>query len=184
MKSVSLISAILIVLGFFVPPVQAGDSAGNGGVLWNVTETGDTLTYLNLFPMPESRKDRRLPGYFRKHAYDSVRTEVASLSWHPEISDNPLYLMEIAEEYPTAITGIEREQKNIWLPAALIAVSGVTSAYFKLEANQAYDRYLNSIDRDNIRHYYDLSRKYDTVSGISFVFLQVGFGWLTYELMR
>ncbi len=65
-----------------------------------------------------------------------------------------------------------------------MVVSGAVSAYYKLQANEAYDQYRRSLDQSSIQYYYDQTKKYDTYSTISFVIFQGSFGWMIYKLIR
>jgi len=179
----NILLIVLIVL--LLPGIsRSSDKPQDEPVLWNVDANGDTLKYLNIFPTTGKASIETLPSYYQPVQYDSVFRQLSHSTTMRNISSDPLQLLKLSPEYQGQIATVQPERKPLWWPVALIAVSGVTSAYYKLEANHTYDQYLRSIDRNNISHYYNLTKKYDTVSGVSFVFLQVGFGWLTYELMR
>lgn len=182
MKYVKAILLILVSFGALTVYAQNGNPAEKP-VLWNVTTAGDTLRYINIFPDAAPKSLPKLPGYYSTARYDSALIQVHNSSEQLMVSSNALTLLKQSDNYQSNFSQLKSTRKPIWMPVALIVVSGATSAYFKLEANSAYDRYQHSIDRKNISKYYDLTQKYDTVSGISFVFFQVGFGWLTYKLI-
>jgi len=182
MKYVKTILLILLYFGALTVHAQNGKPAKKP-VLWNVTTSGDTLRYINIFPESAPENLPKLPGYYSTAQYDSAFIQLQNSSEELMVSSNTLTLLKQSGKYQSNFSQLKSKRKPIWMPVALIVVSGATSAYFKLEANSAYDRYQHSIDRKNISKYYDLTQKYDTVSGISFVFFQVGFGWLTYKLI-
>jgi len=182
MKYVKAILFILLNCSALAVHGQS-DGTAQKPVLWNVTSSGDTLRYINIFPEAAPKNLPNLPGYYSAAQYDSALKKLQGAPENLMISSNALNLLKQSEQYPKSTSRLKSKRKPIWMPVALIVVSGAASAYFKLEANSAYDRYQHSIDKKNISKYYDLTKKYDTVSGISFVFFQVGFGWLTYELI-
>lgn len=67
----------------------------------------------------------------------------------------------------------------ITISALLTAASGISAYYFKDQANNKYDDYLNSGDPSLL----DKTRKYDLISGISLVLFQVGLVGLIYFLL-
>lgn len=67
----------------------------------------------------------------------------------------------------------------ITISALLTAVSGISAYYFKDQANNKYDDYLNYGDPALL----DKTRKYDVISGISLVLFQVGLAGLIYFLL-
>jgi hypothetical protein len=71
-------------------------------------------------------------------------------------------------------------KKNIFkiLVGGIVALGGVT-AYFKLKADNNFDKYQSSGDK----YYLDQTHKYDLVSGITFGAVQVGFGFLIYYFL-
>lgn len=182
MKCAKILSLLAVILLLNPAKGRSGDPQEKP-VLWNITSSGDTLHYVNIFPESTLKKNLDIPGYFVPACYDSIKQNLERRQGHFLISSNTLTLLKQSRQYPNNIQRLKPERKPVWFPVALILASGATSAYFKLEANKTYDRYQHSIDRKNISKYYDLTRKYDTVSGISFVLFQVGFGWLTYELI-
>ena len=56
---------------------------------------------------------------------------------------------------------------------------GATTAYFKLEADKAFDEYQITGDSDTL----DKTDRYDVISGISFVALQIDFGLILYYFL-
>ncbi|NIW44628.1 MAG: hypothetical protein GWN30_07650, partial [Gammaproteobacteria bacterium] len=82
------------------------------------------------------------------------------------------------------IRELESTHKSLWKPIVSMVVSGAVSAYYKLQANEAYDQYRRSLDQSSIQYYYDQTKKYDTYSTISFVIFQGSFGWMIYKLIR
>jgi hypothetical protein len=68
-------------------------------------------------------------------------------------------------------------EKNIFkiLTAGIIVLGG-TTAYFKLKADDKYEEYVFSGDPELLND----TRKYDLISGITFVALQITFGLLLY----
>jgi hypothetical protein len=60
-----------------------------------------------------------------------------------------------------------------------IAVLGAVAAYFKVEADNNYDKYLDTRDKK----YLDKTDSYDLISGISFGALQINLGFLAYMLL-
>lgn len=71
-------------------------------------------------------------------------------------------------------------ERNIFkiLVGSIVALGGVT-AYFKLKADNNFDKYLSSGDK----YFLDQTNKYDLISGISFGALQVSFGFLIYHFL-
>ena len=67
----------------------------------------------------------------------------------------------------------------ITISALLTAASGISAYYFKDQANNKYDDYLNSGDPALL----DKTRQYDLISGISLVLFQVGLVGLIYFLL-
>jgi hypothetical protein len=68
-------------------------------------------------------------------------------------------------------------ERNIFkiLTAGIIVLGG-TTAYFKLKADDKYEEYIFSGDPELLND----TRKYDLISGITFVALQITFGLLLY----
>jgi len=155
-----------------------------GGHLWNVTDTGDTLRYVNIFSGRAQEMESGFPRYVALGEYRNLVQSTGipedSIAYRVDIA----HLLRSFPEERNRIQPLHPEYENIWKPVLAATVSGALSAYFKLEANAAYERYNRSIDLDDINKYYELTRKYDTYSAISFVFLQAGFGWLSYKLLR
>ena len=58
-------------------------------------------------------------------------------------------------------------------------VLGGTAAYYKIEADNNYDRYLETNDQQ----YLDKTDSYDTISGLAFGVLQINFGFILYYLL-
>lgn len=71
-------------------------------------------------------------------------------------------------------------EKNVFkiLIGGIVALGG-TTAYFKLKADNNFDKYLISGDE----YYLDQTHKFDLISGITFGALQVGFGLLIYYFL-
>lgn len=71
-------------------------------------------------------------------------------------------------------------ERNIFkiLVGGIVALGGVT-AYFKLKADNNFDKYLSSGDK----YFLDQTNKYDLISGISFGALQISFGFLIYHFL-
>jgi hypothetical protein len=72
-----------------------------------------------------------------------------------------------------------RKVMPITISALLAAVSGISAFYYKDQANNEYDDYLNSGDPALL----DKTKKYDLISGISIVLFQVGLAGLIYFLL-
>ncbi len=71
-------------------------------------------------------------------------------------------------------------ERNVFkiLVGGIVALGGVT-AYFKLKADNNFDKYLISGDE----YYLDQTHKFDLISGITFGALQVSFGFLIYYFL-
>lgn len=71
-------------------------------------------------------------------------------------------------------------ERNVFkiLVGGIVALGGVT-AYFKLKADNYFDKYLISGDD----YYLDQTHKFDLISGIAFGALQVSFGFLIYYFL-
>lgn len=171
---------ILLVSGIMNPNMT---TAGEG-YLWNVTMNGDTLHYLNGFPRDGFPGNYRLPQYLppdMHRRYVQEGTTGSELRLTRDVRE--LMHESTMARQSVEVQTLKRSHRQIWMPIAAMGITGAVSAYFKLEANQAYDRYQHSIDHSKIEQYYNRTRKYDTYSGISFVLLQASFGWLIYEFM-
>jgi len=163
--------------------LRAQDSLAVPGHLWNITEQGDTLRYLNLIP-------RRTPGHvISQPRYVSEARYRDFLSGSEARPDSQLVLVDLAEFQSINLPQLQDARslqpayQKVWMPVVAMTVTGALSAYFKLEANGYYNKYQRALDSPDINKYYDLTRKYDTYSAISFVFLQGSFGWLIYKLI-
>lgn len=73
---------------------------------------------------------------------------------------------------------IESPLKEIFIGSAFVL--GATSAYFKLKANDKYDRYLDTRNET----YLEQTNNFDLYSGIAFGTLQVNFGILIYFFLK
>ena len=151
--------------------------------LWNVNEDGDTLQYINLFHLPDSGLSLDYPRYIRKPELNDIITAAGFTKDSVQYISNLYIILQVSSKVNKKASRLQPSYENIWAPVLAISISGAVSAYYKLEANNAYERYNKSIDRAQIQKYYDLTREYDTYSAISFVFLQASFGWLTYKLL-
>jgi len=180
MKYSRILSILVAVL--FITPVAEADKGPQHGYLWNVNSAGDTLRYLNYFPQERTAGSPGLPQYLAPREYQEAIHDGGSNA-SIRISPDVLALEKAAVGYQEDVRRLERSHKEIWWPIAAMGVTGTLSAYFKLEANEAYRKYSRAIDHDNINRYYSRTREYDTYSGVSFVLLQASFGWLIYELM-
>jgi hypothetical protein len=152
--------------------------------LWNVTQDGDTLRYISSVQEQPKLQDMGLPGYvselkYRELISDSLQYKLEAVRF-PDTPD----LSKVLSIRKEDIEQIQPATKNIWLPLTAMVISGGVSAYFKLEANTIYKKYQKAVDEDNINKYYNLTRKYDTYSAISFVILEGSFGWMIYKLLR
>lgn len=163
--------------------LQAQDSLDVQSHLWNVTDQGDTLRYLNLIP-------RRTPGHvISQPRYVSEARYRDFLSGSEARQDSQLVLFDLSEfelvDLPQLqdARSLQPVSQKVWMPVVAMTVTGALSAYFKLEANGYYNKYQHALDSPEINKYYDLTRKYDTYSAISFVLLQGSFGWLIYKLI-
>lgn len=56
---------------------------------------------------------------------------------------------------------------------------GVTSAYFKIQADQTYEQYLRERDKELLKK----TERLDTLSGVTFGLLQINFGILIYNFI-
>jgi len=63
--------------------------------------------------------------------------------------------------------------------AATAVALGAVSAYYKLKADNTYDKYQSNGDPDLL----DETNKYDVVSGITFTALQINFGYILYRFL-
>jgi hypothetical protein len=73
---------------------------------------------------------------------------------------------------------IESPLKEILMGSAFVL--GAASAYFKLKANDKYERYLDTRDEN----YLDQTNNLDLYSGIAFGALQINFGVLIYYFLK
>jgi len=94
-------------------------------------------------------------------------------------SDNLLFNNNITLEF----LGEKREEgfvKSPWFKVLLgtAAILGATAAYFKIEADKEYDKYLETLDTK----YLDKTNDLDLYSGLAFGVLQINFGVLIYYL--
>jgi hypothetical protein len=63
--------------------------------------------------------------------------------------------------------------------AATAVALGTVSAYYKLKADDTYDKYKISGDNNLL----DDTKKYDVISGITFTALQINFGYILYKFL-
>lgn len=63
--------------------------------------------------------------------------------------------------------------------AATAVALGTVSAYYKLKADDTYDKYKISGDNNLL----DETKKYDVISGITFTALQINFGYILYKFL-
>ncbi|MCF7802747.1 MAG: hypothetical protein K9N46_05780 [Candidatus Marinimicrobia bacterium] len=172
-----ILGAALIVVGTLGrPEITAGQH------LWNITSDGDTLRYVNIFgQQPDSLN--RFPQYLTEQEYLALLRRPVfsrdSIAFAPDVREF-LKAAQVTYHNPQQLAP---QYENIWQPVLALTLTGTASAYFKLQANSAYARYQESIDRATIRKYYNRTRKYDSYSAISFVLLQASFGWLSYKLL-
>jgi hypothetical protein len=95
-------------------------------------------------------------------------------------------LADIKPEIPVALefTGTNKKEHFVDSPWFTVLLSstvlfGATAVYYKIQADQKYDRYKISMDRNLLK---DIDR-YDLYSGIAFGLLQFNFGYLIYEFL-
>ncbi|MBU1098147.1 MAG: PEGA domain-containing protein [Bacteroidetes bacterium] len=95
-------------------------------------------------------------------------------------------LADLKPEIPVALefTGTNKKEHFVdspWFTVFLgsTVLFGATAVYFKIQADQKYDRYTISMDRNLLK---DIDR-YDLYSGIAFGLLQFNFGYLIYEFL-
>ncbi len=104
----------------------------------------------------------------------------------PGFDDKVLDIRDISSgkkimlKFTGRIKGESFFEKNIFkiLVGGIVALGGVT-AYFKLKADDNFDKYQNSGNQ----FYLDQTHKYDLISGIAFGAVQVGFGLLIYHFL-
>lgn len=158
-------------------------SQSEQGHLWNITDQGDTLKYVNIIPTKRSDHVISQPQYVSEARYRDFLNGTAARG------DSQLVLVDLKEFQLMKVPqlqdarSLQPSYNKVWMPVVAMTVTGALSAYYKLEANHYYDKYQHAVDTPVIQKYYDLTRKYDTYSGISFVFLQGSFGWLIYKLI-
>jgi hypothetical protein len=63
--------------------------------------------------------------------------------------------------------------------AGTALVLGAASAYYKLKADDAFDEYQYTGNKDKL----DETNKYDVVSGVTFTALQINFGYILYRFL-
>jgi len=84
-----------------------------------------------------------------------------------------------------SIIHIEKREQNFldsdlfWVVLASSMVFGTVAAYFKLEADNSYEKYKISFDQK----YKQKTDRYDLYSGIAIGTLQINFGFLIYKLL-
>ena len=153
--------------------------------LWNVTQDGDTLRYVNV---PASKTSylshSAFPAYVHQSEYRQLVGDSIIVSPVRLLDTNRQNFSQILSVSQKEVDQLQSSHDNIWLPLTAMVISGGISAYYKLEANSTYDKYQRAVDEDNITRYYDLTQKYDSYSAISFVILQGSFGWMIYKLLR
>ena len=167
---------------------------------WNAKTFNDTINF--------SCKDTTLEYYFKSEVYlDTDPQDVyvykdSELIGHtpvliplknenlilkkPGYSERTIKPVNINanEKIKLNFTGKQKEktffEKNIFkmLAGGIVALGGV-SAYFKLKADNNFDRYQST----GKTYFLDLTHKYDLISGITFGALQVGFGFLLYYFL-
>lgn len=174
----------IIILGMLISALPVTGMSQQESHLWNITDSGDTLQYVNIFASDVQQDDTGFPKYMTPEEFRAYLGSAGMTGDSIAIQANVEQLFQSFPENREMIQPLEPQYESIWKPVVAATVSGALSAYFKLEANAAYERYNRSIDRSDINRYYDLTRKYDTYSAISFVFLQASFGWLSYKLLR
>ena len=153
--------------------------------LWNVTQDGDTLHYVNV---PASRTGylsaSAFPTYVNQSQYRQLVGDSLIVSPVRLLDTNRQNFSQILSVSQKEVDQLQSSHDNIWLPLTAMVISGGISAYYKLEANNTYEKYQRAVNEDNITRYYDLTQKYDSYSAISFVILQGSFGWMIYKLLR
>ncbi len=169
---------VLLVAGM----LQGQESAGSG-YLWNVTGEGDTLRYVNMIPSRNQIEGLSLPKYLPPDEFQKLMRTASEKPDSQMVLTSMIRYDQISVPRLPEARELEPTYARIWQPVVGMAVFGTLSAYFKLEANKTYARYEESLDQAKIDKYYDLTRKHDTYSAISFVFLQGSFGWLIYKLL-
>lgn len=87
-----------------------------------------------------------------------------------------IYLQPLNSEMRTEIT---KSPLLKYLVGGIILFGG-TAAYFKLKADNEFDRYKSGGDKS----FLDATHKYDLISGISFGLFQVNFGVLMYYFLE
>lgn len=177
-------NSIVVVVGMLlVTGILRGQNSDSIGYLWNMTRDGDTLRYVNMIPSRNQIEGLSLPAYLPPDKFQKVmRTAGGNPDSQMVLTSMVRYDQMSIPRLPEA-KELEPTYARIWQPVVSMAVFGTLSAYFKLEANKTYSRYEKSLDHAKIEKYYNLTRKYDTYSAISFVCLQGGFGWLIYKLL-
>jgi hypothetical protein len=89
--------------------------------------------------------------------------------------------MQLATEKAEKAT---RKTTGLFIGAGLMLVTGAASIYFKQQANDSYDRYLQTGDPTVFSGYYDEANKYDNLFRISFIGFQASLIFTLYNLFR
>jgi len=176
----TLVGTLCLLL--LAAPLRGQNNPGNRH-LWNVTANGDTLRYVNTIPSRHQTTGLSLPRYLTPDEFQQLMRTTSEPSDSQVVLTNLIRYDQIRVPRMPEARELEPSYARIWQPVVSMAVFGTLSAYFKLEANRTYTRYEESLDHGKIEKYYTLTRKYDTYSAISFVFLQGSFGWLIYKLL-
>lgn len=131
---------------------------------------------LGLTPIFEPLDFKFYPLVLKKTGYDDF-----------SISDTAIKLVNLKAltETSGSVVRIDKTQwvfndqnNKIWWTVGAMVATGITSAYFKHQANISYKKYTETLNPTYLKE----TNSYDTIAGVSLGLTEIGFGTLLYFL--
>ena len=131
-------------------------------------------TPITVFAAPESLVHITITKHnFRKVTLQLGEQEEGEIRLSLEYIDG--WQEQNAQEGLVQQQRIRRKRRGLYSSIAFSTIAGLSTIYFRNQADDEYATYMHAGTPADMQHYYNRTKQYDKVAGISYALFQIGF---------